>query len=116
MICTSCQKGEAVVFIKTIINNKVSEQALCAPCAGKGAALEPADAFLEMLSGMSAPKARPHPPRCPQCQTTFAQFRNHGRFGCPACYDHFAPLLKDVIPRIHAGAYQHRGKKPKAAD
>ncbi len=112
MICTSCRKAEAVVFIKTIVNNKVSQQALCASCAGE-AVPAGADSLLELLSGLLPSRPRVHPSRCPDCQTSYAQFRERGRFGCPACYEHFAAQIRSILPRIHAGATQHRGKAPK---
>ena len=113
MICTSCQKEQAVVFVKQIVNNQVSQTALCAGCAqGFQAGLNPFEAFLSLLSEASRPSAPAEPRRCPTCRTAFAEFQSQGRFGCPDCYERFAPQLKNVIPRIHAGAYQHRGKKP----
>lgn len=113
MICTSCQKAEAVVFVKTIVNNEVSQAAYCASCASQGQSLAPADALLELLSGGGPPRARTHPARCPACQTSYADFKRSGRLGCPECYDVFSGPIKSLLPRIHAGAYEHRGKSPK---
>jgi protein arginine kinase activator len=114
MICTSCQKEPAVLFIKQIVNNRVSQKALCASCSQTSPQdFSPANALLELLSSLSTPRARTHPARCQSCQMSFAEFKNRGRFGCPACYGHFTAQLKGLIPRIHAGAYRHRGKTPK---
>lgn len=115
MICTSCHKAEAVIFIKLIVNNQVTQKAICASCAQESPAGSAADAFSQLLSQFALPKPRTHAPRCPACKMVWAEFKETGRFGCPACYDHFAPMVKSLIPRVHGGAYQHRGKAPKNA-
>jgi len=117
MICTSCKKAEAVVFIKHIVDNQVSQAALCAECAAKAHVplnpVNPVAALLQLLAKPGAPRARvPAAPRCPGCGTTWMDFRATGRLGCARCYDHFAALLRPLVPRIHAGAYVHRGKSP----
>lgn len=114
MICTSCQKAEAVVFIKQIANNQVSQKALCSACAGHAEdPLNAASAFFELLSQLQVGRRKKIPASsCPECRTTLADFRTHGRLGCAACYEYFAPVLKNFIPRVHYGAYRHRGKSP----
>jgi protein arginine kinase activator len=111
MVCQSCGQREATVLIQTVVHNHVAKAALCASCADE---LEPAaalDALTAALAGMPA-RARAHPGRCPGCRTSFADFRAGGRFGCPRCYEHFASQVRDFLPRVHAGAYHHRGKTP----
>jgi protein arginine kinase activator len=117
MICTSCKEAEALVFIKHIVDNQVSQAALCADCAAKAHVplnpVNPAAALLQLLAKPGALRARvPAAPRCPGCAGTWADFRATGRLGCARCYDHFAALLRPLVPRIHAGAYVHRGKSP----
>ena len=111
MICQSCGQREATVLVQTVIQNQVKKIALCASCAGHFKPENVFDALLEALSGMQA-RPRVHPGRCPGCRTAFADFRETGRFGCPRCYEHFAPQVRDFLPRVHGGAYQHRGKTP----
>jgi len=111
MICQSCGQNEASVLVQTVVNNFLQKTALCASCASE---LEPEnalDALMEVLSGLS-PRARAQHGRCPECRTSFADFRETGRFGCPRCYEQFQPQIRDLLPRVHAGAYQHRGKTP----
>ena len=116
MICTSCQKAEAVVFIKQIINNQVSQAALCAVCAAQAHVsldpISPLNALLEILSHPKAPRPRTVV-RCPGCGISWNDFRTTGRLGCGRCYEHFASHLKSLIPRMHSGAYAHRGKSPR---
>jgi protein arginine kinase activator len=49
--------------------------------------------------------------RCPQCGTSYKEFRKQGRFGCATCYEAFAPHLVKLFKRIH-GAQVHTGKGP----
>jgi protein arginine kinase activator len=111
MICQACGQREASVLAHTVVANQVKKTALCASCAAE---LAPAHALDALMSALAALGARPrvHPGRCPGCRTSFAEFRESGRFGCPQCYERFLPQVKDLLPRVHAGAYHHRGKTP----
>lgn len=111
MVCQNCGQREATVLVQTVVANQVKKTALCATCASE---LQPAatlDALLEAAAALSA-RPRAHPGRCPGCRTAFAEFRETGLFGCPQCYDHFAAQVRDLLPRVHSGAYHHRGKTP----
>ncbi len=111
MICQNCGEREATVLVQTVVSNQVKKVALCANCAASLETEHPLDALMEALSGLS-PRARSHATRCPNCRTSLANFKETGRFGCPSCYDHFAAQVQDLLPRVHAGAYRHRGKTP----
>ncbi|MEM6748960.1 MAG: UvrB/UvrC motif-containing protein [Planctomycetota bacterium] len=52
---------------------------------------------------------------CPECGTTFAEFRESSLLGCPTCYDAFAERLSPLIGRAHEGARRHVGKAPRRA-
>lgn len=98
-------------MVQTVVHNQVHKTALCATCA---AGLQPAaelDALMEALAGLTG-RARAQHGRCRGCRTSFADFRESGRFGCPECYEHFTAQVRDLLPRVHAGAYHHRGKTP----
>jgi protein arginine kinase activator len=51
---------------------------------------------------------------CPMCGTTFFEFRNQGRLGCPHDYVHFEKELEPLILNIH-GAAEHAGRVPTQA-
>ena len=112
MVCQTCGGREATVLVQTVVNNRIRKAALCSSCAShlqpQAAAL---DALMAALAGLGA-RSRAHPARCADCRASFGEFRESGRFGCPACYEAFLPQVKDILPRIHAGAYHHRGKTP----
>ena len=109
MICQNCGAREATTLVQSVVGNHLRKAALCSPCAGHTA---PAAALDAIVAALSAPRARAHAARCPNCRISFATFRATGRLGCPHCYEHFLPQVRDLLPRVHAGAYQHRGKTP----
>jgi protein arginine kinase activator len=51
---------------------------------------------------------------CPVCQTTFLEFRNSGRLGCPYDYEVFRDELMPLLENIHDET-RHSGKVPKRA-
>lgn len=99
------------MLVQTVVHNQVKKAAVCATCAGELQPESGLDALMEALAHLTA-RARAHPGRCPGCRNSFAEFKESGRFGCPQCYEHFAAQVRDLLPRVHAGAYQHRGKTP----
>lgn len=52
---------------------------------------------------------------CPECRTTFAEFKQSGLLGCPACYATFESQLIGLLERAHEGLAQHMGKTPRRA-
>lgn len=109
MVCQDCGTREATVLVQTVVSNHVKKAALCSTCAsGAG----PAAALDVMMTALAALRKGAQATRCPTCRISFATFRATGRFGCPNCYEHFLAQVKDLLPRVHAGAYRHRGKTP----
>ncbi|PIR16020.1 MAG: hypothetical protein COV48_11245 [Elusimicrobia bacterium CG11_big_fil_rev_8_21_14_0_20_64_6] len=109
MVCQSCGTREATTLVQSVVGNHLTKAALCSVCAGQ---IQPAAVLDAMLEALAALRTRANPARCPNCRISFATFRNTGRFGCPHCYEHFIAQVRDLLPRVHAGAYQHRGKTP----
>ena len=114
--CDFCAKP-AVVHYTQIKNNKVHKVDLCEECAQTKGVTNP-----QGLSSMSDlllnatlnPEAGPVGVRCEQCGFTQADFKKHGRFGCPACYDAFKAMLDPLLDGMHKGT-THLGKIPQAA-
>ena len=111
MICSDCGVREASLLVQTVVNNQVGKLALCADCAARLEPEHPLDALMQALEHLGA-RVRAHPARCATCRTSLANFKATGRFGCPNCYEHFRAQMQDLLPRVHAGAYRHRGKTP----
>lgn len=118
MLCSRCQKNEATVFIKQLVNNKLTEAHVCLDCAQAGGlALGPASPVFDLLAALGGP-AEAKPKRkeraCSACGLKLAEFQKTGYLGCPDCYASFAPALGEVLQRIH-GTDRHRGKAPPGA-
>ncbi len=111
MVCGRCGQREATVLVQTITDNHVVKAALCSSCAAHLQEEHAGDVLHKILAGFTS-RAKPHASRCPACRTSFAEFRQKGLFGCPECYENFGAAVRDLLPRVHAGAYQHRGKTP----
>lgn len=123
--CDECKKRPATVHLTRIINGNKSEAHLCQTCAQErgdaGFMPEPGFTFHNILSGLfesegavagpkpSAPRTRA---RCPNCGSSFADFRRLGHLGCSECYAQFERELEPVLRRIH-GTTKHVGKAPK---
>lgn len=110
-MCQNCGEREATVLVTVLAGNHAKKTALCGTCAAE---LQPApelDLLAQALEDLVL-RARSHAPRCATCRTTLAHFKETGRFGCPNCYETFSAQVRDLLPRVHAGAYRHRGKTP----
>lgn len=125
MLCQECQKKPATVHLTKIVNNKKIEKHLCQPCAREleemTISFEPAFSFHHLLTGLlgtegSSSTGREAAPekdlQCSNCQLTYPQFCQIGRFGCSQCYQIFDSRLTPLFKRIH-GSSIHTGKLPK---
>ncbi len=112
MVCSRCQKNEACVFVKELVNNQVTEAQYCLNCAKPvqdAPGLPPVFAWLSALSGVKTPAPRVAP--CKNCGLRYSDFKKTGRLGCAECYAAFERPLTDLLKRIH-GALEHCGKAP----
>jgi protein arginine kinase activator len=116
LTCNFCSQP-ATVHLTKIVANKVHNVDLCEDCAQAKGVTNPGgfslgDLLLEAtLKGEASSGGGA---RCEQCGFTHADFKKHGRFGCPACYDTFAALLEPMLDGMHKGT-RHAGKVPRAA-
>jgi protein arginine kinase activator len=120
MKCQICSQVDAVVHIKEVKNDKVSELHLCEKCArekgfqsmldqGKASL---ANQFIWMAENLYPDAAgRVSAIQCAGCGLAYSEFIQIGRLGCPDCYTHFGPQLKQILRRVH-GAVRHVGKAP----
>ncbi|MBP7668977.1 MAG: UvrB/UvrC motif-containing protein [Candidatus Eisenbacteria bacterium] len=120
MKCQTCNQAEAVVHIKEMRNDKVTELHLCERCArekgfqsmlGQGKA-SLASQFIWMAENLYPnANAQMGGVQCPECGLPYSEFLQGGRLGCPECYASFAAQLKPILRRVH-GAMRHVGKAP----
>ncbi len=137
MLCNICKAREARIFYTEIINGEKKEQYLCEECAARNTSLRLKAPFGGepfslggLLSGLfegeqerahgrekssEAVSAGAQPgTACPECGMTYEEFREHGQFGCAACYRNFGKLLTRNMKNIQ-GSDVHVGKWPKNA-
>lgn len=113
--CDLCAKP-ATVHLTQIVNNKVHKVDLCESCAQAKGVTDPSGFSLADLLHKAAlnPEAPTSGVRCEQCGFTQNDFKKHGRFGCPACYEAFKGLVEPMLENMHKGTV-HTGKIPQRA-
>ena len=113
--CDVCEK-QATVHLTQIVNNKVHKVDLCEECAQAKGVTDPSGFSLAdlLLKASLNPETGPSGLSCEQCGFTQNDFKKHGRFGCPACYDSFKGMLDPMLDNMHKGTV-HTGKVPRRA-
>src|SRR5215212_7035068 len=116
MKCDNCNKP-ATVHLTEIRNGKKIEKHLCEQCAAASEGLpvkahtpinELLTNFVMAHSGLQKELGT----SCEHCGITWAEFRQHGLFGCERDYDMFEKDLTPLLQRAHEGATHHVGKVP----
>ena len=114
--CDLCSKP-ATVHLTQIVNNKVHKVDLCEACAQAKGVTDPSGFSLADLLLKASLNPEPEPGagiRCEQCGFTQADFKKHGRFGCPMCYEAFKEMVEPMLENMHKGS-THNGKVPRRA-
>ncbi len=113
--CDVCEKP-ATVHLTQIVNNKVHKVDLCEECAQAKGVTDPSGFSLAdlLLKASLNPETGASGVSCEQCGFTQNDFKKHGRFGCPACYDSFKGMLDPMLDNMHKGT-AHTGKVPSRA-
>jgi len=113
--CDLCSKP-ATVHLTQIVNNKVHKVDLCEDCAQAKGVTDPSGFSLAdlLLKASLNPTPVAGAIRCEQCGFTQADFKKHGRFGCPHCYETFKGIVDPMLDGMHKGPV-HRGKVPQKA-
>lgn len=115
MLCDSCKERDAVVHLTSIENNAVHQLHLCERCAAERGVettvATPKHPLAEFLhQQVPAPlEAAGTTVRCSFCNTTMADFRATGRWGCAHCYANFETGIRELLRRVH-GNSRHTGK------
>jgi protein arginine kinase activator len=113
--CDLCPKP-ATVHLTQIVNNKVHKVDLCEECAQAKGVTDPSGFSLAdlLLKASLNPEPVAAGVRCDQCGFTQADFKKHGRFGCPHCYETFRGIVEPMLEGMHKGS-THTGKVPRRA-
>lgn len=124
MLCENCKIREANIRYTEVINGVKTEHNLCSQCAkemdmGHYSAIFDGDfplaKLLSSLLGLeesSQKEDKLQQIACPVCHTSYQDFIENSRFGCPDCYHVFDLLIADKIKKLQ-GNDGHKGKKPK---
>lgn len=114
--CDVCAKP-ATVHLTQIVNNKVHKVDLCEACAQAKGVTDPSGfslADLLLKASLNPETSLSAGVRCEQCGFTQNDFKKHGRFGCPACYETFRTVVEPMLDNMHNGT-AHTGKVPQRA-
>jgi protein arginine kinase activator len=113
--CDLCAKP-ATVHLTQIVNNKVHKVDLCEACAQAKGVTDPSGFSLAdlLLKASLNPEQPTTGARCEQCGFTQNDFKKHGRFGCPTCYEAFKGIVEPMLDNMHKGT-SHTGKVPQRA-
>lgn len=127
MLCENCKKNEATIHITKIVNGVKREANLCEKCAREKQGLEFNSDFLDVgapftfqniLSGIVDYISQANnidnnaEPVCPNCGTTYSEFKKTGLLGCSQCYKNFKQTVMPIINRVQLSS-EHKGKIPK---
>lgn len=128
MLCESCNKNPATVFVRRTVNGVTTEAHLCEECAKERSewniVVGPTLSFPDFsLGNLFASLLEQHPASagvsigggmepCSGCGLTYADFCQQGRLGCARCYTTFREPLQPLIRRLQ-GDVQHVGKVPR---
>lgn len=119
MLCEDCQKNEATIHYKEIINDHYRELHLCEGCATRrGLEVVPfpsSPSLINFLTGLTEIDKEilleEKTYECQRCHYRFSNFKERGVLGCSHCYKTFEGQLINMLQNIH-GNIQHRGKIP----
>ena len=123
MLCQNCGKNEANVRYTQIINGVKKQMTLCSDCAEE-LGIESMDFnmpinFSSFLTDMFddyndyIPKLiNSNDLVCENCNMSYDEFLNKGRFGCEKCYENFETKINKLLKNIQ-GTDMHNGRLEK---
>lgn len=125
MLCEKCNKNEANVRYTEIINGEKKEMMLCEKCSHKlgldninfNMPIDFSNFFGGLLEDDEYSSSEYMPLfqkvkelKCDNCNMTYDEFINQGKFGCEECYDVFSNKIDTILKRLH-GSNKHLGRK-----
>ncbi|MHC4444336.1 MAG: UvrB/UvrC motif-containing protein [Planctomycetota bacterium] len=116
MQCQQCKKQTATVHLTDLGKGENRERHLCEECAAQeGIAIKQHVSINDVLNSFLMSHSAVQELgklKCPECGTTFVEFRNQGLLGCPNDYEIFGQAIETVIERAQDGQTDHIGKSP----
>jgi protein arginine kinase activator len=118
MLCDNCKERDAVVHVSQTILDEANNPKLlhlCERCAAAhgvettvATPKHPLADFLHEVHQKVGTSAH-ETVRCTFCNSTLADFRTTGRWGCARCYTNFEPTIRELLRRVH-GNHRHVGR------
>ena len=119
MICQICKKNQATIHMTQQKKDRVVKIHMCRQCAEEKG-LDYIDksnfAMGNLISGlftgsMEGTRKEKKTFACPNCGTSYGDFKEIARLGCSECYGFFEDQLMPVLRNLHIKT-QHLGKFP----
>ncbi len=123
MLCDNCGENEAKIKLTHIINGKKTEMMLCEECSKKASISNmefemPIDIsnFLgDFISDYEDNTYVPFNPitkqiKCNNCNMTYEEFLETGKFGCKDCYEAFSGKVDLLLKKIQ-GTDRYKGRE-----
>lgn len=123
MLCQNCNENEATVRYTEIINGEKREVMLCDKCSRElgignmnfNMPIDFSSFFGDLLEEYEDNNFMPllttnKQLKCNNCNMTFDEFMEQGKFGCEECYDAFSPKIDSILKRIQ-GSNRYAGRK-----
>lgn len=136
MLCQKCHKKTASVFISSIINGQETRMYLCNDCVKDyplfNFNFQEPFSIKEMMDKLKINEDNLVEDKsenllaldkdstnkeiiCPNCYSTYQEYRETGNLGCSRCYEAFEEQLKPIFKNIY-GYEEYIGKIPKKDD
>jgi len=116
MLCEKCHARPATVHMVSINNNHREELHLCEVCAAESSQFKmaPELSMQQIFPGFFSTneKRAVAPGKCPNCGWSYQNMKEGSYLGCSQCYEHFGPVLRPLLERVH-GSVLHKGKTPR---
>jgi len=123
MLCDNCKEKNATVMYTEIINGEKKEMHLCEECSHKlgidnisfNMPINFSSFFGGLLDDYSEEEFMPllktaKELKCDNCNLTYDEFINQGKFGCEECYNTFSNKIDSLLKRLH-GDSKYVGRK-----
>lgn len=128
MLCDNCGKRNANVRYTQIINGNKKEMILCEECSKKlgignmnfNMPINFSSFFSDFIDEFENSSFIPtitsvRKLKCNNCNLSFEEFINSGKFGCKECYNTFGDSLDEILKSIQ-GSDRHIGRIGKIKD
>lgn len=120
MLCDNCRERESVISYTMIHDDRIEEVHLCEVCAEKKLKadftnyqgfLPQIEDFLKNIFAFTSADSKEESIICPECGTSYFDFKNSGKVGCANCYNIFRNELKNYLYAVNPKPI-HTGKIP----